>query len=180
MNVKWSRIITSTLIVGLAISTLLVFRYMLNQPQDLQLNQDVQSNTLVQSDKPVPDLKLDIEVIAAKQEVVQHEEAPAFVGKEGDHPHPISKDHERLFNENALVGNVLGAIDIEDVEALRKLSQQHQEQYPEALMMQRGIDIIADCMEEKTEAVKYAAQSYYDAERASRLRRYVRRYCLEG
>jgi len=96
------------------------------------------------------------------------------------HPHPITPAHERIFKENNMIGALNAAMDLGNVEELRRLNRQYREQYPEdSHLMQAGYDLIADCMERRTAANKVAAERFYDTQIASTLRRYVRIYCLE-
>lgn len=74
-----------------------------------------------------------------------NDEPEKHVHEEGEHPHPIAEEHERVFSENDLVGDVLGAINISDSDGLRELSATYKLDHPEALVMYQGIDIIADC-----------------------------------
>lgn len=96
-------------------------------------------------------------------------------------PHPITPQHERIYRENSLVSNLNGAMDVKDVDGMRALLKQYREEYPEdANVLQDGYAIIADCLERVGPDTRAAGQRYYDAERASSLRRYIRRHCLEN
>jgi len=60
------------------------------------------------------------------------------------------------------------------------LLAQYRDEYPEdAHVLQRGYELIADCMERPGPETRGVAQRYYDEELDSGLRRYIRRYCLE-
>lgn len=113
---------------------------------------------------------------APTKEVARHELRSMY--DENIHPHPQSDEHQDLYRENTQSFDVLGAIDIQDVEGLRSLYAEYQLNDPMNIMMMEGVRVIADCLEDKSEASKYAGQVYYDNNKASRLRRYVRRYCL--
>jgi hypothetical protein len=96
------------------------------------------------------------------------------------HPHPITAAHERIFKENNMVGALNAAMDLGNVEELRRLNREYREQYPEdSHLLQAGYDIIADCMERHTAANRVAAERFYDTQIASTLRRYVRIHCLQ-
>jgi hypothetical protein len=96
-------------------------------------------------------------------------------------PHPITPQHERIFRENNLIGDLNGAMDMKDAPGLRRLLQQYRDEYPEdAHVLQQGYAIIASCLESLTPETRSAAQRYYDEELDSGLRRYIRRHCLEG
>lgn len=95
------------------------------------------------------------------------------------HPHPFAARHQRIFRENALLGALNAAVDAADPESLRRLSQQYQAEYPEdEPQLQSGYDLIADCLESADAETTARAQRYFDEERGSTLRRYVKKYCL--
>jgi hypothetical protein len=105
----------------------------------------------------------------------------AQVNGEGMVPHPITPTHERIFRENNLIGNLNGAMDVKDVAGLRALLKQYRDEYPEdAHVLADGYQLIADCLEHPGAATRAVAQRYYDEQRDSGLRRYIRRHCLEG
>jgi hypothetical protein len=96
-------------------------------------------------------------------------------------PHPITPQHERIFRENQLIGQLNGAMDVKDAKGMRRLLAEYREEYPEdEHVMQRGYELIADCLESPGEATRAVAKKYYDTELASGLRRYIRRHCLEN
>ena len=96
------------------------------------------------------------------------------------HPHPISPAHERIFKENNMIGAMNAAMDLGNVEELRRLNSEYRKEYPEdAHLLQVGYDLIADCMERRTAANRVAAERFYDTQIASALRRYVRIHCLQ-
>lgn len=104
----------------------------------------------------------------------------AEVNAQGMVPHPITPQHERIFHENNLIGDLNGAMDVKDAAGLRTLLKQYRDEYPEdAHVLQDGYELIADCLEYPGSATRAVAQRYYDEQRDSGLRRYVRRYCLE-
>lgn len=110
------------------------------------------------------------------KEVERHEVLSVY--DENIHPHPQSEEHQDLYRENTMSFDVLGAIDTQDVEGLRSLYAEYQLNDPMNIMMMEGVRVIADCLEDNNEASRHAGQIYYDNNKASRLRRYVRRYCL--
>lgn len=104
----------------------------------------------------------------------------AEVNAIGMAPHLITAQHERIFRENNLIGDLNGAMDVKDSAGLRRLLAQYRDEYPEdAHVLQRGYELIADCMERPGPETRGVAQRYYDEELDSGLRRYIRRYCLE-
>jgi hypothetical protein len=99
---------------------------------------------------------------------------------EGDRPHPITPEHRRIFEENNRIGALNGAMDRGDFAALRRMNAAYRRDYPEdAHVLQRGYDLIADCLEQRTPDAVDAARRFWELQRASTLRRYVRRHCLE-
>jgi hypothetical protein len=105
----------------------------------------------------------------------------AQVNGEGMVPHPITPTHERIFRENNLIGNLNGAMDGKDVAGLRALLTQYRDEYPEdAHVLADGYQLIADCLEHPGAEMRAVAQRYYDEQRDSGLRRYIRRHCLEA
>jgi hypothetical protein len=96
-------------------------------------------------------------------------------------PHPITPQHQRIFEENSRIGAMNYAMDRGDFAALRRLNSERRQDYPEDADLQKeAYDLIADCLEQRTPPVVAAARRFWQAERASSLRRYVRRHCLEG
>jgi hypothetical protein len=96
------------------------------------------------------------------------------------HPHPVTEEHQRIFGENSVIGSLNGAMDVEDFEGLRRLNEQYKKEYPEdPHRLQSGYDLIADCLEQPTPENRNRAERYFKEERASTLRRYVKRYCLK-
>ena len=97
------------------------------------------------------------------------------------HPHPFTPEHERIFEENNLFATISGAMDRKDTVAMRKFLKEYEDEYPEdAHLLQAGFAVIADCIDFPGEKSTAAARAYYTANKASNLRRYVRRFCFEG
>ena len=96
-------------------------------------------------------------------------------------PHPITPQHERIFHENNLIGDLNGAMDVKDVAGLRQLLKQYREEYPEdSHVLQEGYELIANCLERPGPETRAVAQRYYDEQLDSGLRRHIRRHCLEA
>jgi len=96
------------------------------------------------------------------------------------HPHPITPEHERIFKENNLFGAISGAMDRRDTAGMRQLLAEYKDEYPEdSHLLQEGFAVIADCIDHPGEASTAAARAYYSANKASIIRRYVRRHCFE-
>jgi len=98
---------------------------------------------------------------------------------EEGHPHYVTPQHERVFRENNLLGQLNGAMQVGDFIAMRRFNAEYRKDYPEDdHRVQEGYEIIADCLDEPTDARKARAERFWKTQRASMVRRYVRRYCL--
>jgi hypothetical protein len=96
------------------------------------------------------------------------------------HPHPITPQHQRIYRENRLVGELNGAMDVKDVPALRRMLEEYRRDYPEDdNMLQDGYAVIADCLERPGDDARAAATRWAETHRGSTLRRFVNRHCLE-
>jgi len=105
---------------------------------------------------------------------------PAESHEPGEHPHPISAAHERIFRENNLIGALNLAVDLEDAIEIRELLAQYRAEYPEdEHRLQVGYALIAECLERLDASTRERAQRFWNTEIRSQTRRYVRRYCLE-
>jgi hypothetical protein len=98
--------------------------------------------------------------------------------------HPLTPEHERLRGRRALVAQLNDALDLRDAVAMRALLERYESEDPEdPQRLVEGYERIADCIEQAGTAgladARANAQRYYDEARASSLRRYVRRICLE-
>jgi hypothetical protein len=101
-------------------------------------------------------------------------------GAPGMLPHPITPQHERIFRENRLIGQLNGAMDVRDAKGLRRLLAEYREEYPEdEHVLQDGYQLVIDCIESPGEASRAAAKKYWETELASGIRRHIRRHCLE-
>jgi hypothetical protein len=125
----------------------------------------------------------------ARQDVVASRAVPQFRQPSSEraaapdhagHPHPITPAHVRIAHENQLIQQLNDALDLRDAARMRPLVEEYARDFPDdPNAMVAGYQRIADCLEEPGERAREAAQTYYDRERASTLRRYVRRVCLE-
>jgi hypothetical protein len=103
------------------------------------------------------------------------------------HPHPFTPEREALQQELRIVGALQDALDLEDVPSLRTLIDRYRSHVPgDENKLAEGYARLADCLEvdhdqrdHQQASVRAAALSYYENERASTLRRYIRRICLE-
>ena len=94
-------------------------------------------------------------------------------------PHPITPAHIRIQRENNLIGALNGAMDAQDAAGMRKLVDEYRDEFPEdANDLQKGYEVIADCLDHPGAASSTAGQRYYDQARGSILRRFVARNCL--
>jgi len=96
------------------------------------------------------------------------------------HSHPITPVHQRIYQENSLIGRLNAAMDRGDTAELRRVNAQYRAEYPEdGQRLQDGYDLIARCQERRTADDRAEAERLWHEQRGSTLRRYVRRYCLE-
>ena len=96
------------------------------------------------------------------------------------HPHPITPQHERLYAENRMIGDLDGAMEARDVPAMRRLLEKYRHEYPEDdQQMQDGYAVIADCFERASAQTRAAAERWIDSHNGSTIKRFVSRYCLE-
>ena len=97
-----------------------------------------------------------------------------------DHPHPITPERRAIQRELQLIGALNDALDLKDARAMRTLLAEYLREFPnDPNQLQSGYAVIANCFEDPSESAREAAREYYARERASILRRYVRRACLE-
>lgn len=137
------------------------------------------SATPRRAEQPAPVLaRLSPELEARAAEWVEPGAKPSSA--EPEHPHPITPEHQRIFEENNRVGALNGAMDRGDFVALRRLNAAYGRDYPEdAHALQRAYDLIADCLEQRTPRAVDAARRFWQTNRASTLRRHVRRHCWD-
>lgn len=97
------------------------------------------------------------------------------------HPHPITAEHVRIQRELQLVQQLNDALDLRDAAHLRALIAEYVQHVPDdPNALAAGYERIADCLEHPDDATRERAREYYLRERASTLRRYVRRVCFDG
>ena len=113
---------------------------------------------------------------------------PSPAAQSGDEqPHPITPEREALQQELPIVDALQDALVLGDVPALRGLIERYRAHVPgDENKLAEGYARLADCLElgdatsERDGAsVRAAARQYYENERASTLRGFVRRICLE-
>lgn len=71
------------------------------------------------------------------------------------------------------------AMDRGDGLAMRPLITEYKNFHHDNAVLQAGYEIIADCLQNPGQASRTAAERYYAEERASTLRRFVRRHCFD-
>jgi hypothetical protein len=99
----------------------------------------------------------------------------------GMHPHPITPEHERLYAENRLIQRLNDAMSFRKAKEMREMLVEYRKLDPEDVHLnQAGYEIICDCIEFPGDASLTAARHFYDTERHSTLRRFVRRVCFEN
>jgi hypothetical protein len=96
------------------------------------------------------------------------------------HPHPITPQHVRIQQENALIGALNDAMNLSDGPRLHELLDRYRAEYPEdPSQLQLGYQVIADCLERPGAESRGAATRYYEKHRGSIVRRFVGRHCLD-
>ncbi|MDC0681485.1 hypothetical protein [Sorangium atrum] len=97
------------------------------------------------------------------------------------HPHPITQRHVEIQHENGLIGLLNDAMGARNGARMRELVHEYRRTHPgDPNHLQDGYEIIADCLDAPGESSRAAAEGYYAEHRASTVRRFVRRICLEG
>jgi uncharacterized FAD-dependent dehydrogenase len=96
-------------------------------------------------------------------------------------PHPITPEHERIYAENRLIQELNDLMSFRKTKEMREKIAEYQKLDPQDIEKnQLGYEIIADCIEFPGEASLAAARHFYDTQRHSPLRRFVRRICFEN
>jgi len=94
--------------------------------------------------------------------------------------HPITPAHERIQLENQYIQALNDAMDLRDGAKLRRLAAQYRAQgFKDVDKLGEGYELVANCLEHPGEASRAAAQTFFDRERGSNLRRHLHRHCLE-
>jgi hypothetical protein len=175
---KIARIAASSLLVAAALLGYLALRAPTKAPEAAPMRATAQPSDAERA--PVRRLPDNDVLLASRQAPLTGPSSEALPGAEPRHPHPITPQHERIYRENALTFSLDGAVDAEDVPAIRRSLAIYRQEFPEdSLVLQGGYEVIANCLEKPGESTRAAAQRFYDTELASALRRHVRRHCLE-
>lgn len=110
-------------------------------------------------------------------------EAPAPRDEERPPSHPLTAKHRVIQHELDLLRRLDDAYDRQDHAAMRSLLDTYREHHDDDVhALQAGYAVLADCLDPSLadDASTLArAHAYYDEARASTLRRFVRRSCLE-
>ena len=96
-------------------------------------------------------------------------------------PHPMDEEHARIDAENRLIQRLNDAMSFRKVQEMREMLAAYRKLDPEDRdANQAGYAVIADCIEHPGDVSLAAARQFYDTQRHSPLRRFVRRICFEG
>jgi hypothetical protein len=96
-------------------------------------------------------------------------------------PHPQDEARERITAENRLIQRLNDAMSFRKVAEMREMLAEYRRLDPTDVdANQAGYAAIADCIEHPGDASLAAAHQFYDTQRHSPLRRYLRRICFEG
>lgn len=97
------------------------------------------------------------------------------------HPHPITERHREIQRENGLIMLLNDAMAARKGARMRELVREYRERLPRGSeQLREGYEIIAECLENPSQESRAAGERYYAEHRSSTLRRFVRRYCVEG
>ena len=96
-------------------------------------------------------------------------------------PHPLDEAHRRIDAENQLIQRLNDAMAARDVKAMRELIADYRKLDPtDVEANQAGYTVVAECIAHPGEASLATAHQFYDTQRHSGLRRFVRRICFEN
>jgi len=97
-----------------------------------------------------------------------------------DHPHPITRDHERLYRDVDLLREADQAIKAGEYDKARALlSQHHRELAGMSAVEEEGLWLLADCAQHGRAEDVERVRSFYEEHTDSTVRRRLRRACLE-
>jgi hypothetical protein len=93
----------------------------------------------------------------------------------------MDEARERIHAENRLIQRLNDAMSFRKVKEMREMLLEYRTLDPKDLdANQAGYAVIADCIEHPGDASMAAARQFYDTQRHSPLRRFVRRICFEN
>jgi hypothetical protein len=94
--------------------------------------------------------------------------------------HPMDEAHARIDAENHLILRLNDAMSFRKVKEMREMIDEYRSLDPaDTDANQAGYTVIADCIEHPGDGSMTAARQFYDTQRHSPLRRFVRRICFE-
>jgi hypothetical protein len=103
---------------------------------------------------------------------------PTASEREQHERHPTTDEHVRIHNDNQMLSALNDATDIKSVARLRQLVEAwNRSHHQDPEKFGEAYTVIADCLEFPGEASRQKAQTFYDENRASTLRRHIRRHC---
>ena len=106
--------------------------------------------------------------------------APAASAEELPPSHPINDERLRQQRQNQFVQMMNDAMDLENGPRLRELAMRFaEENFSDPDKHGEGYLLVADCLEHPGPSSRAAAQAFWERERGSNLRRYIKRHCLE-
>jgi len=93
----------------------------------------------------------------------------------------MDKAHARIDAENHLILRLNDAMSYRKVKEMRELIDEYRRLDPaDTDANQAGYAVIADCIQHPGDGAMTAARQFYDTQRHSPLRRFVRRICFEN
>jgi hypothetical protein len=93
----------------------------------------------------------------------------------------MDEAHARIDAENQLILRLNDAMSFRKVKEMREMIDEYRRLDPaDTDANQAGYAVIADCIERPGDGSTTAARQFYDTQRHSPLRRFVRRICFEG
>ena len=96
-------------------------------------------------------------------------------------PHPLDEAHARIDTENRLLQALNDAMSFRKTKDMREMLVTYRELDPlDTDKNQLGYKLIADCIDFPGASSLAAAHAFYDTERHSPLRRFIRRICFEN
>ena len=96
-------------------------------------------------------------------------------------PHPETPEHARIHAENRLIQELNDLMSFRKTKEMRERLIEYKKLDPSDFeATQAGYLVIANCIDYPGEASLAAARQFYDTQRHSALRRFVRRICFEN
>jgi hypothetical protein len=96
------------------------------------------------------------------------------------HPHRVTEQHRRNFEEIRIAAAIDDAMDAKDVPVMKELLEQYRRDFPEdSGDLQSGYAIVIDCFERPGPETRAAADRWIDHHNGSTIKRAVLRHCIE-